>query len=86
MLIARNSPIFDFADTVRSNHVRIEQRFNSWYRLSVKLGMIWDMFYASFFFFSWSRFKCCLEILLTDGLFCLVWISVFLYPLNVVII
>ena len=50
MLIARNSPIFDFADTVRSNHVILEQRFNSWYRLSVKLGMIWDMFYASFFF------------------------------------
>ena len=50
MLIARNSPIFDFANTVRSNHVRLEQRFNSWYRLSVKLGMIWNMFYGSFFF------------------------------------
>ena len=43
MLIARNSPILDRADTVRSNHVRLEPRFNSWYRLSVKLGMIWDI-------------------------------------------
>ena len=49
MLIARNSLILDFADTVRSNHVRSEPRFNSWYRLSVKLGMTWNMFYAYFF-------------------------------------
>ena len=49
MLIARNSPILDFADTMRSNHVRLEQRFDSWYRISVKLGMIRDMLYASFF-------------------------------------